>query len=93
MAVRRIFGSTPAGILKLYSSEFSKWIIISLIIAWPVSYVIINKWLQNFIYHTNIGAFAFVFSSAMAIIISAFSAGSHLVKSAFTNPAQSLRNK
>lgn len=92
MVIRRIFGSSPAGIVKLYSLEFARWIIISLVVGWLAAYLIMERWLQNFIYHTDIDAFAFLFALLATILISAISVGYQVIKSAIVNPARVLRN-
>ena len=56
-------------IFVLLSKEFVKWIVIANIIAWPVAYFAMNKWLQNFAYRINIGIWIFIVSALFALII------------------------
>jgi putative ABC transport system permease protein len=61
------------------------------LIAWPTAYFIMNKWLQNFAYKTNIGAGIFLASAGLALGIALFTVSFHSIKAATANPVDSLR--
>ena len=93
MITRRILGLQPGGIMLLFSREFAKWILIAIVFAWPLSYILMARWLQNFAYHVDIGLLAFVISLFIAIIISILSMGWTVIKVAYLNPAAMLRSE
>lgn len=93
MVIRRIQGLRPAGIMALFSQEFAKWILIAIVFAWPLSYIIMNRWLQNFAYHVNIGLAAYAISFLIAVIISVLSTGWTVVKVAYLNPTKVLKSE
>ena len=67
------------------------FVLVSNVIAWPVAYFIMNKWLQNFAYRTGIGAGIFLASAALALGIALLTVSFQSVKAAAANPADSLR--
>jgi len=93
MITRRILGLQPGGIMLLFSREFAKWILIAIVFAWPLSYILMARWLQNFAFHVDIGLVAFVISLFIAIIISILSTGWTVIKVAYLNPAAMLRSE
>ena len=93
MITRRILGLQSGGIMSLFSREFAKWILIAIVFAWPLSYILMARWLQNFAYHVDIGLLAFVISLFIAIIISILSTGRTVIKVAYLNPAAMLRSE
>jgi putative ABC transport system permease protein len=71
--------------------EFLKWVIIANIIAWPVAYYIVNKWLQDFAYRINISWWVFILSGGIALIIALVTVSVHAIKAAIANPIEALR--
>ncbi|UCE07073.1 MAG: ABC transporter permease, partial [bacterium] len=59
IGIRKVLGASVAGLITLLSKEFIKWVLLANLIAWPVAYYAMNKWLQNFAYRTNIGWLTF----------------------------------
>ncbi|MBN1301893.1 MAG: ABC transporter permease [Melioribacteraceae bacterium] len=91
IGIRKVLGANSLTILLLLSKEFSKWILISNFIAFPVSYLLMNKWLQNFEYKTEINLWIFIISGLIALIIAVLTVSSHSVKAALSNPVKSLK--
>ena len=75
----------------MLSKEFLKWVLVANIIAWPVAYYFIDRWLQNFAYKTDIKRWTFLLSGAMGVIIALLTASYQTIKAACANPADSLR--
>ncbi|GAI47117.1 unnamed protein product, partial [marine sediment metagenome] len=59
IGVRKVLGATVSKIIILLSREFGKWVLVANIIAWPIAYFALDKWLDNFAYRVNIGWIAF----------------------------------
>ena len=51
MVIRKVMGSQPSGIMHILIGETIKWILVSIVLAWPTAYLLMNKWLENFAYH------------------------------------------
>ena len=91
IGIRKVLGASIPEILLLLSKEFTKWVIIGNIIAWPAAYFIITKWLQNFAYKTNIGIWIFLISGIIAFLIALITVSTQTIKVAASNPVKSLR--
>ena len=86
-----IIGASVFSILILLSKEFTKWIIIANLIAWPISYFVMDKWLQDFHYRIDIGIWVFLTSGIAALLIAIITVSSQAVKAALSNPVDSLK--
>ncbi|MCK5168815.1 MAG: FtsX-like permease family protein, partial [Bacteroidales bacterium] len=91
IGVRKANGAKIRDIISLFSKEFIQLILISGIIAIPLSYYILSKWLQNFAYATTLSWWVFAVSIVIAIIISSLSVFYRAFKSAAQNPVDALR--
>lgn len=91
IGIRKVLGASVSEIVFLLSKEFAKWVLIANVIAWPLIYYIMNKWLENFAYRTSIGIWVFVISGVAALLIAMLTVGSRAIKAATANPVKSLR--
>ena len=91
IGIRKVLGASEYGILLSLSKEFIKWTFISNVIAWPIAYYAMNKWLQNFAYRINIGLGIFLASGMIALIIALLTVSYQSIKAATANPVDSLR--
>lgn len=91
IGVRKVLGASVPHIVFLLLSEYTKWILAASIVAWPVAYFFMQKWLQEFAYRTNIGLWMFVFSAALAFFVSVLTVSYQSLKAAAANPIDSLR--
>jgi len=93
IGIRKVLGAPVAKLIVLLSKEFTQWVLIANIIAWPAAYFIMRKWLQSFAYQTNIRLSLFLCSGIIALVIALITVGFQAVKAATVNPADSLRNE
>jgi len=91
IGIRKVMGSTVIGIVLLLSKEFAKWILVANIIACPVAYYLMDRWLQNFVYKTEIGLWIFVLSGGVVFTISFVTVSYQAIKAATANPVKALR--
>jgi putative ABC transport system permease protein len=91
IGIRKVLGASVSGILLLLTKEFVKWVIIANLIAWPVAWFIMDKWLQNFAYRIPISWWMFVLSGALALVIALMTVSFQAIKAATANPVESLR--
>ncbi len=93
IGIRKVLGATIPEIIILLSKEFTKWVLIANIIAWPVAYFVMNNWLKDFAYRTSITPWVFLYSGIAALIIALFTVSVHAIKAATANPVKALRNE
>ena len=91
VGIRKVMGASMSGILILLSKDFTKWVLIANIIAWPISYYFMNKWLQEFAYRITITFWPFLFSGLIALLIAVLTVSYQSIKAALSNPVKSLR--
>jgi putative ABC transport system permease protein len=91
IGVRKVLGASIWQILILFAKDFSRWVIIANIIAWPVAFYAMNKWLQNFAYRIDMTIWPFLLSGFSALLIAFLTVGYQGVKAATANPIESLR--
>jgi len=91
IGIRKVLGSSVSGIISLLSREYIILIIFSNIIAWPLAYIAMNTWLQNFAYRITIGLRLFILSGLLALIIAVLTIGYQAIKAAGANPVDSLK--
>ncbi|WP_238989267.1 ABC transporter permease [Mucilaginibacter terrigena] len=93
IGVRKVLGASVKTIVSLLSVDFLKLIIISVIIASPIAWWVMNKWLQAFAYRKDIDWTIFAYTATIAIIIGLITIGSQAIKAALANPVKSLRSE
>ena len=91
IGVRKILGASVSSIYLLLSQEFLKWVALANIIAWPVAYYAMHKWLQNFAFRITIGWEIFLISGGVALAISVITVSFQSIKATTANPVDSLR--
>jgi putative ABC transport system permease protein len=91
IGVRKVLGASVPGVVILLGREFLKWVLLANLIAWPIGYFVMHKWLENFAYRTRLTADIFVLSTVIALVVAAFTVGFQTIKSATANPVDSLR--
>ena len=91
VGIRKVLGASVAGIALLHSRDFLKLVVLANIAAWPIAWVAMNGWLENFAYRTTISWWTFLAAAGAALLIALLTVSSHAIKAAMANPARSLR--
>jgi ABC-type antimicrobial peptide transport system permease subunit len=91
IGIRKVLGASVGNIAKLLSFDFVKLVIFSIIIATPVSWYAMNKWLQDYTYRINIGWGIFVAAGLLAVVIALLTVSFQSIKAAIANPVKNLR--
>jgi len=91
IGVRKTLGASVPGLISLLSGEFTKWVLLANIIACPVAYYLMNKWLQNFAYRIDMSLWFFVLAGGIALAIALATVSFQAIKAATANPVESLR--
>jgi ABC-type antimicrobial peptide transport system permease subunit len=93
IGVRKVLGASVINIIKMISMDFLKLVIIAIIIAIPVGWFFMNKWLQNFAYKTNISWWIFGLAAVIAILIAVGTVSWQAIRAAVANSVESLRTE
>ena len=91
VGIRKVMGSSVNGIIYLFIREFSKWVIISNLVAWPLAWFGMDKWLQNFQYRIDMTIWIFALAFGLSLAIALITVTWQSVRAAITNPADTLR--
>lgn len=91
IGIRKVLGASDSNIFMLLSKEFIRWVLLANLMAWPIAYFAMNKWLQNFAYRIHIGIAAFLISGGTALLIAYLTVSYQSIKSVRSNPIDSLR--
>lgn len=91
IGIRKALGATILSIEMKLVMEFSKWIIISNLIAWPIAYYFSNKWLEGFAYRTNFNWFTLLVVAISSLLIAMLTVGYHTYMAASKKPIETLR--
>ena len=93
IGVRKVLGASVSGIIALLSKDFVTLVIISLIVASPIAWYCMNKWLGYFSYRINIEWWVFILAGFLSITISLLTVSFQAVKAAVANPVNSLKGE
>src|SRR5262249_48149244 len=91
IGIRKVLGASVRQIATLLSKDFVKLVIIAIVIASPIAWWAMNKWLQDFAYRIYLSGCIFITAAILAIVIALISVSVQAIKAAVTNPVNSLR--
>jgi putative ABC transport system permease protein len=93
IGVRKVLGASVFGIIYLLSTGFTRLILVAVVIAVPVSYFAIHRWLESYAYHINVSWMIFALAALAALVIAWVTVSYESLKAAVVNPAKSLRSE
>ncbi len=93
IGIRKVLGASVPGIIQMLSKDFIKLVLIAAVIAFPVAWWAMNRWLGDFEYRISIGWWVFVVSGIAAVLIALLTVSFQAVKAAIANPVKSLRTE
>jgi len=93
VGIRKVLGAGVFNIVGLISFDFLKLVLLAVIIASPVAYYVMSKWLQDFVYRTHIQWWVFASSAGLAVLIAFLTVSYQSIKAALANPVKSLRSE
>ena len=91
IGVRKVLGASVQQIIVLLSKDFTKLVVIAFLLAAPVAYFVMNKWLQDFAYRTPLNPTVFVLAGVLALMIAWLTVSYQAIKAALLNPVEALR--
>ena len=89
--MRKVLGASITSIVYLLTKEFSKWVIIANVIAWPLAWYAMNKWLEDFAYKVELGVWIYILARLITLSIASFTICFQAVKTAVANPVDALK--
>jgi len=93
IGIRKVLGASVAGIVQLLSKDFLKLVVVSFIIATPIAWYGMNKWLQSFAYRIPLSWWMFALAGMIAVFIALFTVSTQAIRAALTNPVKSLKSE
>jgi putative ABC transport system permease protein len=91
IGIRKILGASSTRITLLLSTQFTKWVVVSNLVAWPVAYYLLRRWLENFAYRIELGVLPFLLAGGAAFITAVLTVSVRSIKAAQSDPVESLR--
>lgn len=91
IGIRRALGASIYKVVGLLLTQFTKWVLWANVVAWPIAYFFMKKWLMNFAYQVEIKWWIFIASGILGLLIAIITVSSQAIKAATANPVNSLR--
>lgn len=93
IGVRKVLGASVSNIVSMLSKDFARLVLIAAVVAFPIAWFAMNRWLQDFAYRINIGWWIFLVAAAITLFIALCTVTFQAIKAALANPVQSLRTE
>jgi len=91
IGIRKVLGASVSAIFVLQLKEFAKWVLLANAVAWPLGYLVMNRWLKNFAYRTDIALWIFAASGILGFVIAVMTVSYQSLKASIANPVDSLK--
>jgi len=91
IGVRKVLGASVGQLVKMLSYDSVKWVVVANIIAWPICWLIMNNWLEKFVYHTEIDILVLISAGLLTLLIALITVIYHTYKAASANPVEALK--
>ena len=91
IAIRKVLGASVSGITAMMSREFTIWVLTANLVAWPVAWLVMKRWLGGFAYRTDIGWWIFLVSAGLSLGLAILTVSYQSLRAARSNPAQTMR--
>ena len=91
ICIRKVNGARISEVMIMLNKDFLKWVAVAFVVACPIAWYAMNKWLQNFAYRINIGWWVFALAGTVALLIAFVTVSWQSYKAASKNPVEALR--
>jgi putative ABC transport system permease protein len=91
IGIRKVFGANSAAIAGLITKDFARLVVVAFLVAVPVAYLIMQRWLEDFAYHVTLGADLFLVAGLVVFVLASLTAGFVAYQAAATDPVHALR--
>ena len=91
ISIRKVLGASNSNLVWLLTSQFTKWVMISCVIAFPAAYFVLQQYLQNYAYRINLNVGTFLMAGTLALFVALITVSFQSIKCALANPVDSLK--
>jgi putative ABC transport system permease protein len=91
IGIRKALGSSSGSVILRFVVIYLKWVIMAILIAWPLAWLVMNGWLDNFAYHGGLSIWTFLLAALAGVMVSVLTISWHAWNISNTNPVNSLR--
>lgn len=91
IGIRKVFGASEGSLVFMLLKPLSIWVLLANVIAWPLAFYIVQRWLENFAYRTNIAPIVFVASGAIVLVLACLTVAGQALRAAVANPVDALK--
>lgn len=91
IAIRKVLGASTMELVKMLNRSFLYMVLIANLVAWPLAYILASKWLEGFVYRTNLSVWPFVLAMVLSVLITVITVSLRSLKAAKTNPIDALK--
>ena len=93
IGIRKVLGASVTGVTALLSKDFLQLVFLAVLIAFPIAWLLMNKWLEDFAYRITISWWMFVIAGIATVLIALITVSFQAIKAAVANPVKSLRTE
>ena len=93
IGIRKVLGATVSSVAFLLSREYTKWVLLANVLAWPIAYLAMHKWLEGFAYRVDMSVITFVLAGLWTLFIALFTVSYQAIKASIANPVEALRHE
>ena len=93
IGIRKVLGASLTGVTALLSKDFLQLVFLAILIAFPIAWLLMNKWLEDFAYRITISWWMFVVAGTVTVLIAVITVSFQAIKAAVANPVKSLRTE
>jgi len=91
IGIRKVMGAGVSQVFATLSGSFLKWVIIANIMAWPLAYYAMSRWLEGFVYHTRLSPWIFILAAIISLLIALLTVSFQTLRAASRNPVDALK--
>jgi len=91
IGIRKVLGASTLTIVVLLTKQFTKWVLVANVIAWPIAYYAMSRLLQFYAYRISLGIWIFLLAAFLALVIAIFTVSFQAMRAALANPVDALR--
>jgi putative ABC transport system permease protein len=93
IGIRKVLGASLANIVVIMTRDFTKLVVVAVVMATPLAYIAMDRWLQDFAYHIDMGPWIYLLAGITALLIAWATVGFQALKAALSNPVDTLRSE